>query len=195
MNIGLNWIRERGTLCALLGIVVFFPAAAAGQSRGAATRDGCAGPTDSVRLMAFQDPDNQQAYVFVLKNETKQRILAVIVGMGIKSELHIAPWAEPSQIVAPAGWKANFTYHEDSLFMHWVWVTEAPDLMIAPGELASGFKIVLPPFPPKAETNRYPDGAPVRPIKVMELPFQAAFTDGKCVWGRIQPLVVGARAR
>lgn len=183
--------------CALLALLAvgLVPTGVSAQSRTVRPLGTCDGPTNNVKVMALQDPDNEPAYLLVVKNGTKQSILGVTVGMGSKSELRIADFAVPVRMVAPDGWKATHSFHEDSEFMHWVWGTEMPDHALAPGELASGFKVVLPPFPTNRARNVYPDGTPVRPIKVTDLPFQVSFTDGKCVWGQIQPLVVGAKPR
>jgi hypothetical protein len=183
---------EKRFMSALLAVAMSHAAVAA-QSPARASGDACEGPANDVRVMALQDPDNQPAYVLAVKNNSKQSILALTIGNGEKPELRVIPYAVPVQIAGPAGWKASHVFQEESMFMHWVWSTDKPELSIAPGELASGFKLVLPPFPPKAASTKYSDGTPVRPVKVTELPFRVYLSDGKCEWGRIVPLVVGAR--
>ena len=154
--------------------------------------NACTGPTDKVMVMVLQDPHNQQAYLFVIKNNSNDRIPAFTVGDGSKPQLHIANFAVPSQITGPTGWTATHAFKEESMFMHWAWTAKSPDAMIAPGELASGFKITLPPFPASAQNKLYADETPMRPIKMSQLPFRIQFASGECVWGQIRPLIIGS---
>jgi hypothetical protein len=143
-------------------------------------------------VLVLQDPDNQQAYLFVIKNNSNTSVLAFTVGDGSEPQLHIADFVVPSQITGPAGWTATHTFKEESMFMHWAWTTESPEALIAPGELSSGFKITLPPFPTSAQNKLYADGTPMQPIKISQLPFQVQFASGECAWGQIRPLIIGS---
>lgn len=152
----------------------------------------CAGPTTEVLVMVQRDPTNERGHLIQIKNNSKDAILAFSVGDGVKPELYAIDFAVPLQIVGPPGWTATHVFKEESIFMHWVWTTRNPENMIAANKSASNFKVVLPPFPASAQNNRYPDGTPVRPVVVSELPFRVQFASGRCVWGRIQPLTAGA---
>ena len=160
------------------------PISFAGQSR-AVTSNSCQGPTNDVIVMALQDPDNQPSYAFVIKNRAKQPIVVFSIGDGAKPELHVAPFAVPSRIVAPMHWRGTHVFLEGSEFMHWVWSADSADGAIAPGEFVSGFNVVLPPFPQGAERTLYSDGTKVQPIKMDELPFRVYFSNGTCAWGHI----------
>lgn len=171
----------------VLLVMVVTVASAAAQARPVKS-DSCQGPADNVKVMALQDPDNLLSYVIVVKNRAKQPIVAFSIGDGAKPELRVAPFAVPSLIAGPAGWAGTHVFLEGSEFMHWVWSADKLEAGIAPGEFASGFKVVLQPFPQGAEKTFYPDGSAVRPIKVNELPFRAHFSNGTCAWGHIDLL-------
>jgi hypothetical protein len=136
-------------------------------------------------VAASPDPDKQPSYVFVVKNRTKEPILVLSIGDGAKAELHIASFATPLRIESPKGWTGTHVFLEGSEFMHWVWSADKSVGAIGPGALASGFKVVLPPFPPSAENNVYSDGTRVGPIKITALPFRVHFSNGSCAWGHI----------
>jgi hypothetical protein len=192
-NYGILKIREqfaslltRLLALAVVAMMLSWPSATS-QSPPNRSND-CMGPTDNVLLMALQDPDNQSSYILVVKNRAKEPIVAFSVGDGAKPELHVIPFAVPSQIVGPAGWEGKYVFLEGSEFMHWVWSADNPGVAIDPGELSTGFKVVLPPFPQGAEKNVYSDGTHVRPVRLNELPFRAFFANGVCVWGHIRLL-------
>lgn len=178
----------------LLMLVMLFQPSAALQSR-TPNSDACSGPTNDVIVMALQDPDNERVNLIVIKNRSRNPVVAFFVGDGSKPQLHAADFAVPLQILAPSGWKATHVFKEESLFMHWEWVAKTPQAALAPDEMASGFKVILPPFPPSVRQNLYPDGSPVNPVKVNELPFRVQFANGTCAWGLIRPLIVGPSAK
>jgi len=187
-------IRGRGIQISetILIAALFVTISHAATVRSPTLSNTCTGPTDKAIVMVLQDPYNQQAYLFVIKNNSNDPVLSFVVGDGSKPQLHIADFAMPSQIVGPTGWTAAHAFKEESMFMHWAWVAESPDAMIAPGELASGFKITLPPFPASMQNKLYADGTPIQPIKMSQLPFRVQFASGECVWGQIRPLIIGS---
>jgi hypothetical protein len=166
--------------------VIVFHATVGAQQPPASGDQECAGPTNEVLVTVQQDPTNERGNLISIKNNAKDAILALIVGEGVKPELYTSEFAVPLQIVGPPGWTATHVFKEESIFMRWVWTAGNPDNMIPANKSASNFKIVLRPFPANAEKNLYPDGTPVRPVVVSELPFRVQFASGRCVWGRIQ---------
>lgn len=147
------------------------------------------GYTDAVAANA--GTPNGDAHMLIVKNDARSSILTLVVGFGQKSELHSSEFAVPLQIVGPPGWDAQSVF-EESIFMHWEWTAATKQAAIAPGELVSGFKVVLPPFPARLRGQRYSDGAPLIPIRPSDLPFRVVFQNGECVWGRVRPLVLGS---
>jgi hypothetical protein len=173
-------------------LLVFTLGTAAAQDRPQGQPDRCAGPTASVIVMALEDPVNGDAHMLIVKNDTRDSVFMLTVGHGPKAELHISDLAVPRQIVGPPGWDAQGVFEEESIFMHWEWTTEITQAAIGPGELVSGFKVVLPPFSAARRGQKYPDEAPVIPIKLSDLPFRVVFRNGECAWGRVRPLVLGS---
>lgn len=187
-------IRRRGVqipaTILVAALFVIFSQTTTVQS--SALSNTCTGPADKVIVMVLQDPGNQQAHLFVIKNNSNDPVLAFTVGDGSKPQLYIADFAVPSQIIGPTGWRATYVFKEESMFMHWAWTAESPDAMIATDELVSGFKITLPPFPVSAQEKLYADGTPIQPIKISKLPFRVQFASGGCAWGQIRPLIIGS---
>jgi hypothetical protein len=173
-------------------LLVFTLVTAAAQDRRQGPLDPCPGPTASVIVMALEDPVSGDAHMLILKNDARSSILMLVVGFGQKSELHSIDFAVPRQIVGPPGWDAQSAFGEDSIFMRWIWEAATKQTAIAPGELVSGFKVVLPPFPAELRGHKYSDGAPLIPIKPSDLPFRVVFQNGECAWGRVRPLVLGS---
>src|SRR5438309_8925837 len=93
----------------LLGVVL---AGASVAQSGVATSNDCKGPTSDVSVMALQDPDGQPSYVIVIKNHSPEPVTALVVGDGIKPELHVIPFAVPTQIVGPNGWTGKSVFLE-----------------------------------------------------------------------------------
>lgn len=163
------------------------PRIAHGQPRQSGS--SCEGPTNVVKVFVLDDPETQGRAMLLVRNDSKQALRVLTVGNGSKPELRVAPFVIPSQIEGPNGWKGSYTFHDESMFMHWTWTTESLDRSVGPGDVIGGFTVTLPAFPKNAEATRYPDGTPVRPIDIAELPFQVYFSTGNCVWGRIHRLV------
>lgn len=168
-----------------LSLVIFFQAAMVAQSSTPGAQE-CSGPTSEVLVTVKPDPANERGSIIRIKNNSKDAIAAFSVGEGAKPELYASGFGVPSKIVGPSGWTATHVFNEESSFMRWVWTANAVDNVIAANTSDSNFKIVLPPFPANAQNNQYPDGTPVRPIVISELPFRVQFSNGRCVWGRIQ---------
>jgi hypothetical protein len=181
----------RKALMWIMGLV-FAVGNTAAQDRPQAAPVRCVGPTANVIVMALQDPDNGDAHMIIVKNDTRYSVYVLIVGLGQESELHSSSFAVPRQIVGPPGWEARSLFEEESLFMRWMWNANSTKAAIAPGELVSGFKVVLPPFPAVRPGDDFPDHAPVIPIKFSDLPFRVLFENGECAWGRVRPLVLGS---
>jgi hypothetical protein len=187
-------VQSLGKILLSIMFVILSQAAAVAQSQTPGS-DACAGPTKDVIMMSLQDPDNEQAYLIIVKNRSRHPIVALTVGDGSKPQLHTVGFAVPLQILGPSGWTATHVFKEESMFMHWVWTVKKTEAVIAPGEMASGFKVTLPPFPSSARGKEYPDGAPIQPIKVSDLPFRVQFENGACVWGHIRSLITMASGK
>jgi hypothetical protein len=179
-------IKAMRALLTVIFVILFHATVGAQQQPSTSGDQDCAGPTTEVLVTVQQDPINERGYLISIKNNSKDSILALSVGDGVKPELYATGFAVPLQIIGPPGWTARHVFKEESIFMRWVWTTSNPENMIAANKSASNFKIVLPPFPANAEKNRYPDGNAVRPVVVSELPFRVQFASGQCVWGQIQ---------
>jgi hypothetical protein len=147
----------------------------------------CDGPSRDVSVAAQADPGRSDAWTFTIRNNTKAPLTALSIGLGERSELHAAAFAEPLEIKGPTGWVGRFLYHEDSEFMHWSWSTSDPKWVVPPASSQTGFSLVLPPFPQRLSGNRYPDGAAVGPLSVSHMGFRAYFTTGACLWSRVVP--------
>jgi hypothetical protein len=179
-------------------LLLFALGNAIAQDRPQADPYACTGPSASVIVMALQDPVNGDAHMLVVKNDSRDSVMSLMVGMGLESELRVSDFAIPRQIMGPPGWNARHIVEENNesakgLFMRWLWAANTIKDAIAPGELVSGFRVILPPFPARLRGQYYDSGAsPVIPIKVSDLPFQVRLSGGGCVWGRIRPLVLGS---
>lgn len=178
----------------LVALVIFIQATMVAQSPTPSAQE-CLGPTSEVSVTVQRDPTNEQGHRILIKNNSKDAIAAFSVGDGIKPELYASEFAVPLQILGPPGWIATHVFKEESIFMHWVWTAKNPDNRIAANTSASDFKIVLQPFPARAQNNLYPDGTSVKPIVISELPFRVQFASGRCVWGQIQPQTAGANGQ
>ena len=168
-----------------LSLVIFFQVTVIAQSPTPVAQD-CSGPTSEVFVTVKPDPANEGGFIIRIKNNSKDAIAALSVGQGTNPELYASEFGVPLKIVGPSGWTATHVFNEESSFMRWVWTAKSLDNMIAANESDSNFKVVLPRFPASAQKNLYPDGTPVRPIVISELPFRIQFANGRCVWGRIQ---------
>ena len=166
-----------------LSLVIFVQATMIAQSP---TPQECAASSGEVLVTVKPDPANERGSIIRIKNNSKDAIVAFSVGEGATPELYASEFGVPLKIAGPSGWTATHVFNEESSFMRWVWTARSPDHVIAANESNSNFKIALPQFPPSAQKNVYPDGTPVRPIVISELPFRIQFSNGRCVWGRIQ---------
>ena len=186
-----NGIRLAQRIYLPLLFLMLSVAAIARQSR-TPSPTACPGPTNDVIVMALQDPDNEQANLIVVKNRSRYPIVALTVGDGSKPQLRIADFAVPVRILGPAGWTGTHVFKEESMFMHWAWTVKKPEDAIAPEEMASEFKVILPQFPSSSQGKLYMDGTQIQPIKVSNLPFRVQFANGTCAWGEVRPLIIGA---
>lgn len=166
--------------------VMLFEGSAWGKTQESNTT--CTGPTSDVLVVDVQDPTDINTHLLVVKNRLKKSIISLSIGNGIKPELHIADFAIPIKISGPYGWNAQYSFHEESHYMHWVWTVSNRDTKILPNEFVSNFKIELPDFPSFKVDLVYPDGVKVRPLIFHKLPFRAILEGGECVWGNIQSL-------
>ena len=74
--------------------------------------------------------------------------------------------------------------------MRWVWTATSKQSMVPPGEMRSGFDVVLPPPRARRTQTYYPDGTPAKPLQLDGMPFRVRLASGRCLWGRVHVLGV-----
>jgi hypothetical protein len=150
-----------------------------------------------VRISAVLDRDAKQNVALVVSNRASDSIQSVTLGRGARPELHVGPEAIPAKMSGPPGWEARHVFDEESEFMRWVWTATDKQSMVPPGEMRSGFDVVLPPPKPSRTQTYYPDGTPAKPLELNGMPFRVRLAGGRCLWGRVHVLEVisGAAAR
>lgn len=156
-------------------------------SRGLALAQ-CNEANDDIVVIDIEDPKNPQTHLFAVKNSSIHSIISLVIGSGRDPQLRTANFSIPIRISGPSGWKAAYSFSENSLFINWVWIVSTPESRIEPQMTMSGFYIILPSFPAKLEGQVYPDGTLVKPIIVSQLPYQITFENGGCVWGHMRAL-------
>lgn len=131
---------------------------------------GCKGPNSDARLRILSSTAAaDRRFTLNLQNNSELPIRLLLLGSGEFRSWQADPGSEPEAVTSPPGWRGRLAFEHEGTHMTIVWVLLEATSYIAPGDDVTGFGFTLP--------------APA--YQPLNLPFQAMFSGGPCVWGHL----------
>jgi hypothetical protein len=148
----------------------------------------CGAAGSAVAIQANPSGTDTITVRYSVVNHTEDSLRWISIGAGREDERTVAvPVQTPVVVEAPAGWRGQVVYPEETAYVHLWWEAADSTPGLGPGGSLSSF-VVRAAGASAVQPGQVGPYGPVHPIDFARLPFTVGGPGGRCWWGRVTPV-------